>query len=32
MVAHERVVRGNDLTGDSVAAGFPPVLELPLRF
>lgn len=32
MVAHERVVRGDDLTGDSVAAGLPSVLDLPLRF
>jgi hypothetical protein len=31
MAAHERVVRGEDLAGDPVAAGLPEVLELPLR-
>ncbi len=31
MAAHERVVRGDDLTGDLVAASLPEVLDLPLR-
>ncbi len=31
MAAHERVVRGDDLTGDQVAVTLPPVLDLPLR-
>lgn len=31
MAAHERVVRGEDLTGDPVAIGLPEVLDLPLR-
>ena len=31
MAAHERVVRGDDLTADAVAATLPPVLDLPLR-
>jgi hypothetical protein len=31
MSAHERVVRGEDLTGDPVAAALPEVLDLPLR-
>lgn len=30
LAAHERVVRGEDLRADAVAAGLPPVLELPL--
>jgi hypothetical protein len=31
MAAYERVVRGDDLTGDTTAANLPPVLDLPLR-
>ncbi len=31
MAAHERVVRGDDLTGDLVATSLPEVLDLPLR-
>jgi hypothetical protein len=31
MAAHERVLRGDDLTGDLVAASLPEVLDLPLR-
>lgn len=30
MAAHERVVRGEDLTSDPIAAGLPEVLDLPL--
>jgi hypothetical protein len=31
MSAHERVMRGDDLTGDPVATTLPEVLDLPLR-
>ncbi len=31
MAAHERVVRGEDLTADETAAGLPEVLDVPLR-
>jgi hypothetical protein len=31
VVAHERVVRGEDLTGDPVLAGLPEVLPIPAR-
>ena len=31
MSAHERVMRGDDLTGDPVATALPEVLDLPLR-
>jgi hypothetical protein len=31
MAAHERVVRGDDLSADPVAAALPEVLDLPLR-
>jgi hypothetical protein len=31
MAAHERVVRGDDLTADEVASALPAVLDLPLR-
>jgi hypothetical protein len=31
MAAHERVVRGDDLTADPLAATLPEVLDLPLR-
>ncbi len=31
MAAHERVLRGDDLTADPVAATLPEVLDLPLR-
>lgn len=31
MAAHERVVRGEDLTADDVATSLPAVLDLPLR-
>jgi hypothetical protein len=31
MAAHERVVRGEDLTADRLAATLPEVLDLPLR-
>jgi hypothetical protein len=31
MAAHERVVRGDDLTADAVARSLPEVLDIPLR-
>jgi len=31
MVAHERALRGDDLSGDDVARSMPQVLDLPLR-
>ncbi|HXW81218.1 MAG TPA: hypothetical protein VEJ84_17080 [Acidimicrobiales bacterium] len=31
MAAHERVLRGDDLADDSVAASLPEVLDIPLR-
>jgi len=31
MAAHERVLRGDDLSDDKVAGGMPQILDLPLR-
>jgi hypothetical protein len=31
LVAHERVLRGEDLSGDSLAVAMPEVLDVPLR-